>query len=174
MFHVSHKFVKQIIMLLLVCILSSKGSNVESCSQGRKFSFWKSLEVCWELNEKNQGHMEVIPVYEVTTGGWACSLLAKSLYRSDIMHLCLPIWRHMASSKLIGHGFINLLHHYYYYISFWFYKCLLQIMKYRYVKFKKVKSVAYSSQGNQTGQLDFCNWLAVRRNNVINITLRQV
>ena len=25
---------------------------------------------------------------------------------------------------------------------------------------KKIKSVAYSSQGSQTGQLDFCNWLA--------------
>ena len=24
----------------------------------------------------------------------------------------------------------------------------------------KIKSVAYSSQGNRTGQLDFCNWLA--------------
>ena len=24
----------------------------------------------------------------------------------------------------------------------------------------KIKSVAYSSQGNHTGQLDFCNWLA--------------
>ena len=38
----------------------------------------------------------------------------------------------------------------------------------------KIKSVAYSSQGNHTGQLDFCNWLAVRRDNVINMTLRQV
>ena len=25
---------------------------------------------------------------------------------------------------------------------------------------KKIKSVAYSSQGSHTGQLDFCNWLA--------------
>ena len=25
---------------------------------------------------------------------------------------------------------------------------------------KKVKFVAYSSQGSHTGQLDFCNWLA--------------
>ena len=25
---------------------------------------------------------------------------------------------------------------------------------------KKIKSVAYSSQGSQTGQLNFCNWLA--------------
>ena len=24
----------------------------------------------------------------------------------------------------------------------------------------KIKSVAYSSQGSHTGQLDFCNWLA--------------
>ena len=28
------------------------------------------------------------------------------------------------------------------------------------VKIIKIKSVAYSSQGSQTGQLDFCNWLA--------------
>ena len=36
--------------------------------------------------------------------------------------------------------------------------------------------MAYSSQGNHTGQLDFCNWLqmAVRRDNVIGITVRQV
>ena len=27
-------------------------------------------------------------------------------------------------------------------------------------KNKKIKSVAYSSQGSHTGQLDFCNWLA--------------
>ena len=28
------------------------------------------------------------------------------------------------------------------------------------IKFKKkIKSVAYSSQGSQTGQLDSCNWL---------------
>ena len=27
------------------------------------------------------------------------------------------------------------------------------------IKFK-IKSVAYSSQGSDTGQLDFCNWLA--------------
>ena len=27
------------------------------------------------------------------------------------------------------------------------------------IKFK-IKSVAYSSQGSHTGQLDFCNWLA--------------
>ena len=27
---------------------------------------------------------------------------------------------------------------------------------------KKIKSVAYSSQGSHTGQLDFCNWLADR------------
>ena len=41
----------------------------------------------------------------------------------------------------------------------------------------KIKSVAYSSQGSHTGQLDFCNWLwqmPVRRDNVISITLRQV
>ena len=40
----------------------------------------------------------------------------------------------------------------------------------------KIKSVAYSSQGSHTGQLDFCNWLAdgKRRDNVISITLRQV
>ena len=36
-------------------------------------------------------------------------------------------------------------------------------------------SVAYSSQGSHTGQLDFCNWkVAVRRDNVISITLRHV
>ena len=28
------------------------------------------------------------------------------------------------------------------------------------LKNKKIKSVAYSSQGSHTGQLDFCNWLA--------------
>ena len=39
---------------------------------------------------------------------------------------------------------------------------------------KKNKSVAYSSQGSHTGQLDFRNWLAVRRDNVISVTLRQV
>ena len=39
---------------------------------------------------------------------------------------------------------------------------------------KKIKSVAYSSQGrSHSGQLDFCNWLAARRDNVISITLRQ-
>jgi hypothetical protein len=38
-----------------------------------------------------------------------------------------------------------------------------------------MKSVAYSSQGSHIGQLDFCNdWqMAVRRDYVINITLRQ-
>ena len=46
---------------------------------------------------------------------------------------------------------------------------------YRSIEFK-IKSVAYSSQGSHTSQLDFCNWLAdaVRRDNVISITLRQV
>ena len=34
-----------------------------------------------------------------------------------------------------------------------------------------IKPVAYSSRGSQTGQLDFCKWLA---DNVISITLRQV
>ena len=45
-----------------------------------------------------------------------------------------------------------------------------------YVQYiKKIKSVAYSSEGNHTGQLDFCDWqIAVRRDNVISITLRQV
>ena len=40
----------------------------------------------------------------------------------------------------------------------------------------KLKSVAYSSQGSHTGQLDFSNdWqMAVQRDNVIRITLRQV
>ena len=38
----------------------------------------------------------------------------------------------------------------------------------------KIKSVAYSSQGSHTAQLDFCNWLAARQDNVIIITLRQV
>ena len=38
----------------------------------------------------------------------------------------------------------------------------------------KIKSVAYSSQGSQTGQLGSCNWLAAQRDNVISITLRQV
>ena len=38
----------------------------------------------------------------------------------------------------------------------------------------KIKSVAYSSQGSHSAQLDFCNWLAARRDNVISITLRQV
>ena len=28
------------------------------------------------------------------------------------------------------------------------------------MNFKNIKSVAYSSQGGHTGQLDFCNWLA--------------
>ena len=28
------------------------------------------------------------------------------------------------------------------------------------LEIKKIKSVAYSSQGSHTGQLDFCNWLA--------------
>ena len=37
------------------------------------------------------------------------------------------------------------------------------------------KSVAYSSQGNHTGPLDFSNWLAdgSTQENVISITLRQ-
>ena len=29
-----------------------------------------------------------------------------------------------------------------------------------YIHTKKIKSVAYGSQGSHTGQLDFCNWLA--------------
>ena len=33
------------------------------------------------------------------------------------------------------------------------------INEYR-LNLKKIKSVAYSSQGSHTGQLDFCNWLA--------------
>ena len=41
--------------------------------------------------------------------------------------------------------------------------------------FKNNKSVTYSSQGYQTGQLDETNWqMAKRRGNEINITLRQV
>ena len=46
------------------------------------------------------------------------------------------------------------------YIAFWF----------------KIKSVAYSSQGSHTGQLDFCTWLVddIWRDNVISIMLRQV
>ena len=40
---------------------------------------------------------------------------------------------------------------------------------------KKIKYVAYSSQETDTGQLDSCNWqMAVRRDDVISITLRQV
>ena len=31
-------------------------------------------------------------------------------------------------------------------------------INYKYLK--KIKSVAYSSQGSHTGQLHFCNWLA--------------
>ena len=39
----------------------------------------------------------------------------------------------------------------------------------------KIKSVAYSSEGSYIGQLDFWKWqIAVRRDNVISITLRQV
>ena len=38
-----------------------------------------------------------------------------------------------------------------------------------------IKSVAYSSQGSDAGQLDFCNWLADgSTTDVISITLRQV
>ena len=47
------------------------------------------------------------------------------------------------------------------------YKLILKIIKY----------VAYSSQGNHTGQLDIHNtdWqMAVRRDNLISITLRQI
>ena len=29
-----------------------------------------------------------------------------------------------------------------------------------YYNYLKIKSVAYSSQGSHTGQLDSCNWLA--------------
>ena len=36
------------------------------------------------------------------------------------------------------------------------------------------KSVAYSSQGSHTGQLDFCNWLAAQRDNVISVMLRHL
>ena len=31
--------------------------------------------------------------------------------------------------------------------------------KYNYYNFKKLKYLAYSSQGSYTGQLNFCNWL---------------
>ena len=33
-------------------------------------------------------------------------------------------------------------------------------IQYLHFLIKKIKSVAYSCQGNHTGQLDFCNWLA--------------
>ena len=41
---------------------------------------------------------------------------------------------------------------------------------------KLIKSVAYSTQGSHTGQLNFCKWQAdgERRDNVISITLSQV
>ena len=35
---------------------------------------------------------------------------------------------------------------------------------------KLIKSVAYSSQGSHTGQLDFCNWLADRSTTAMLIT----
>ena len=38
----------------------------------------------------------------------------------------------------------------------------------------KIKSVAYSSQGSHTGQLDFRNLLAVQRGNSIYFTYCQV
>ena len=37
-----------------------------------------------------------------------------------------------------------------------------------------MKSVAYTSQGSHTGQQDFDWKMAVRRDNVISITLRQI
>ena len=37
--------------------------------------------------------------------------------------------------------------------------CNLGLLRDRQDKLK-IKSVAYSSQGSHTGQLDFCNWLA--------------
>ena len=39
---------------------------------------------------------------------------------------------------------------------------------------KKINLWLYSSQGSHTGQLNLCNLLAVRRDNVISITLRQI
>ena len=43
------------------------------------------------------------------------------------------------------------------------------------IELKKKKIVAYSSQGSHTGQLLQTDWqMAVRRENVIRITLRQV
>ena len=38
---------------------------------------------------------------------------------------------------------------------------ILEFIQTRYTLYKyKKKSLAYSSQGSHTGQLDFCNWLA--------------
>ena len=42
----------------------------------------------------------------------------------------------------------------------WKFKSVTKNWMEYYKKFKKIKSVAYSSQGSHTGQLDFCNWLA--------------
>ena len=40
----------------------------------------------------------------------------------------------------------------------------------------QIKSVADSSQGSHTGQLDFCNWLADGKmtDNMISIMFRQI
>jgi len=36
---------------------------------------------------------------------------------------------------------------------------LTELANYNNLKIKKIKSLAFSSQGSHTGQLDFCNWL---------------
>ena len=41
-------------------------------------------------------------------------------------------------------------------ISSVYYKIIIIII----IITKKIKSMAYSSQGNHIGQLDFCNWMA--------------
>ena len=44
--------------------------------------------------------------------------------------------------------------------SLYIVRILFYVYIYIYILDLKNKSMAYSSQGSHTGQLDFCNWLA--------------
>ena len=72
---------------------------------------------------------------------------------------------HCASIKLclvITLWFILTLTHTHTHTHIWRLMILCMVLRVLYTKGYKLKkkSVAYSSQGNHTGQLDFCSWLA--------------
>ena len=54
-------------------------------------------------------------------------------------------------------AFLYMLNLFYLPIYSIYHQCFIYIYIYIYIYINKIKSVAYSSQGSHTGQLDFCN-----------------